>query len=282
MHERGRHVSTEARGVERLVVGGDAPEAEVLPFLTGELAVYSAKNPESDGHNEDAAAVIPIDGSRGILVVADGAGGLPGGRDASGAAIEALREAVRLGEEGEAGLRHAILDGFEAANTAVQALGVGAATTLVVAEIDRASFRPYHVGDSMVLVTGQRGKRKLETIPHSPTGYAVESGLMNEQEAIDHEERHLVSNLVGMRDMRIEIGARITLAARDTVVLASDGLSDNLYTSEIVARIRKGPLRVAANALAVDCRNRVTGRTGPPSKPDDVTFIAYRPGRAAQ
>ncbi len=55
-----------------------------------------------------------------------------------------------------------------------------------------------------------------------------------------HEERHLVSNVVGTDDMRIELGPPLKLARYDTVLLASDGLLDNLYTDEIVELIRKG------------------------------------------
>jgi serine/threonine protein phosphatase PrpC len=264
----------------RLLSDGEMEVAETHPFLGGQVALFSARNPERETPNEDAAAVIPIDDARGILVVADGAGGLPSGRHASARAIEALRDAVRDADGAEMDTRYAILDGIEAANGAVQDLGVGAATTLVVVAIDHGFIRPYHVGDSMILVTGQRGRRKLETIAHSPTGYAVESGLMNEQEAIVHEERHLVSNLVGTKDMRIEVGARLELAPRDTVLLATDGLSDNLLTEEIVAHVRRGALGASATRLASACRQRAAGGDARAGKPDDITFIAFRPTRS--
>ena len=108
--------------------------------------------------------------------------------------------------DNRAELRDAILNGFEDANGAVQALGIGAATTLAVVEVKENIVRPYHVGDSMILVVGQRGKIKLQSVPHSPVGYGVESGLLDEKEAMYHEERHLVSNVVGSPDMRIESG----------------------------------------------------------------------------
>lgn len=269
-------MSAGAAGSDRLVSDGEMQAAETFPFLSGTVALFSARNPEREGPNEDAAAVIPIDDRRGILVVADGAGGMPSGEHASTRAIEAFRDAVRHPEAADLDLRYAIINGIEAANSAVQALGVGAATTLVVAEIDEASLRPYHVGDSLILVTGQRGRRKLETIAHSPTGYAVESGLMDEREAIVHEERHLVSNMVGTRNMRIEVGARLPLARRDTVLLATDGLSDNLLTEEIVALVKSGPLAAAATSLARTCQQRAGGDGNHPGKPDDVTFIAFR------
>jgi serine/threonine protein phosphatase PrpC len=175
-------------------------------------------------------------------------------------------------------LRGAILNGIEAANQSVRELGCGAATTLALVEIQGRSIRPYHVGDSVILLTGQRGKLKLQTIPHSPIGYAVEAGLMKEEEAIHHEERHVISNVIGAEQMRIEMSAPVEMALRDTLVLASDGLLDNLLPGEIVEIVRSGPLNVAVSDLVSEAHRRMTSQNGSaPSKPDDLTVIAYRP-----
>ncbi|MHC4091793.1 MAG: PP2C family protein-serine/threonine phosphatase, partial [Planctomycetota bacterium] len=175
------------------------------------------------------------------------------------------------------GLRSAILDGFERANERVVELGGGAATTLAAVEIDAATIRPYHVGDSMILAVGQRGKVKLHTVSHSPVGYAVEAGLLDAREAIHHEDRHVVSNIVGSAEMRIEVGRTLKLRPRDTVLVASDGLFDNLHLEEIVECIRKGPLQKAAERLAAAGRKRMEqAQEGHPSQPDDLTFVLYR------
>jgi serine/threonine protein phosphatase PrpC len=174
-------------------------------------------------------------------------------------------------------LRTVILDAIESANRAVVDLGTGVATTLAVVEINAGSVRPYHVGDSMILVVGQRGRIKLQTVSHSPVGFAVEAGVLDEREAMHHQDRHLVSNVVGAPNMRIEVGSALPLAARDTVLLASDGLSDNLHTREIADRIRVGRLGVAADRLAREARRRMgTPASGEPSKPDDLTVVGFR------
>ena len=67
----------------------------------------------------------------------------------------------------------------------------------------------------------------------------------------------MVSNIIGTPDMRIDVGPAIELAPRDTLLLASDGLPDNLYVDEIVSRIKAGPLLEAADALVKDCRGRM-------------------------
>jgi serine/threonine protein phosphatase PrpC len=156
-------------------------------------------------------------------------------------------------------------------------LGTGAATTLALVEIQDRTIRTYHVGDSEILVTGQRGKVKLQTIPHSPIGYAVEAGLMNEEDAIHHEERHVISNVIGSDQMRIEMGPPTEMAPRDTLLLASDGLFDNLLPGEIINTIRSGPLDDSLSVLVEAAQDRMVSSGGAaPSKPDDLTVIAFR------
>jgi serine/threonine protein phosphatase PrpC len=68
------------------------------------------------------------------------------------------------------------------------------------------------------------------------------------------------------------------LAARDSLLLTTDGLLDNLHASEIVAGIRKGPLAKSVNHLTNEARDRMVAvaPNGLPSKPDDLTVVAYR------
>jgi serine/threonine protein phosphatase PrpC len=254
-------------------------EPRIHPFASGTACVYSVPSPvEGSPNNEDAAAFFRVNGDTGVLIVADGVGGMPEGHRASRVAIAAVGAALEKAVRENVPLRDGILNGIEDANNRVLELGSGAATTLALAKIEDGTVRPFHVGDSMILLTGQRGKIKLQTIAHSPVGYAVESGILDEAEAVHHEERHVVSNIIGTPDMRIEIGPRIPLAPRDTLVLASDGLSDNFYVSEIVERVRAGSLATLARSLAADGRGRMLREEGAslPSKPDDLTFIVYR------
>lgn len=248
-----------------------------FPFVGGSVAVFTKRAPGKESPSEDTAALIPYGDNSGVLLVADGLGGAPAGRDAARIAVEKVTAAVRRAVDQQQMLRDGILDGIEKANRAIMDLGVGAATTLVVVEIQDNAVRTYHIGDSMILVTGQRGKIKFRTIPHSPVGYAVEAGMLNETEAAHHADRHIVSNVLGSGEMRIDIGPTIMLAARDTLILASDGVSDNLFEAEIVESIRCGPLRRCATQLALECGRfmeiPVADRHG---KPDDMTFILFR------
>lgn len=249
------------------------------PLGPGVALLHTERAPTREDENEDAALLLALDERRAVLAVADGVGGLPSAAQAARATLAAVADAVVAAAQTEGALREAILDGFDAANRAVLGLGVGAGSTLVVAEIRGRVVRSYHVGDSTVLLVGGRGRVKLRTLDHSPVGYAVEAGLLDAQEAMDHEDRHLISNVVGTANMRIEMGPLTELSARDTLVLGSDGLFDNLHAAEIIDRVRKGPLDAAADALVALARQRMRApAAGDPCKPDDLTFMLYRPG----
>ncbi len=255
----------------------DMEQADLCPFANGQAAVYSARCPTKQTANEDSAGLIPLGNGTGILVVADGMGGGAAGELASQLAIQTLRSCLESVERDDIALRTAVLNGIEAANQAVADLGVGAATTLAVVEIQGQTMRTYHVGDSMILLVGGRGKIKLQTVSHSPVGYAVEAGILDEAEALHHKDRHLVSNMVGLADMRVEVGSTVQLDPRDTLLLASDGLFDNLHIEEIVKRVRKGPLQQAVQQLVRDVKDRMTSPTeDQPSKKDDLTCLAFR------
>ncbi len=249
-------------------------------FDSGSVEVRSLRSPDKETPNEDSAAVIPLGEDTVILAVADGVGGAKAGREASNIAVTILQERLNAPGLGERGLRATVLDALEDANAAVMALNVGAATTLAVAEICANEIRSYHVGDSEVIGVGQRGRRKLQITPHSPTGFAIEAGILDAEEALHHMERHILSNVIGAEDMRIEVGTAIRLAPRDTVLLATDGLLDNLRVDEMIEIIRKGPLAVAADRLVELATHRMGGDgLEDPSKPDDLTIALYRPPR---
>lgn len=250
---------------------------ERIAWRTGEVVVYSARSPGKEAGNEDAAAVLFVGEGCTLLAVADGVGGQPGGAKAACVALQVLSQAVRYAQPDADSSRTAILTAFDEANRAVMALGNGAATTLAIAEVRGREVRTYHAGDSGVLIFGGRGKIRAQTIAHSPVGYALEAGLLDESAAMEHEDRHIVSNVVGDRQLHVGVGTSVSLRARDTVVVASDGLFDNLYQDEIVAILRRGKLQRSVRAAVAECHARMRSPVDDkPCKPDDLTLVAYR------
>lgn len=260
-----------------LLDGAETADQRQAAVGGGNAVAYTCRAPDKETENEDTVAVIPYGPGAAVLIVADGAGGLPAGKRASLMAVTTLIESLQLAMSETMLLRTAILNGIDAANLAVQGLGNGSATTLTLVTIEGLTVRPYQIGDSEAMVVGQRGRIKLQTTAHSPTGFAVEAGFLDQREALHHEERHLVSNFLGTADMRIDIGAEITLQPRDTILVASDGLMDNVHVDEITERVRKGPLDAAMERIVTLANRRMSDRSSAqPSKPDDLSLILFR------
>jgi serine/threonine protein phosphatase PrpC len=265
--------------VEELLLLDAANEPQLLAadVAGGTAVAYSCRDPDKESENEDTVAIIPYGPGAAVLVVADGAGGLPAGKRASLTAVTTLAASLHSSMHETALLRTAILNGIEAANTAVLGLANGSATTMTVITIEGVLARSYQIGDSEAIVVGQRGVIKLQTTAHSPTGFAVEAGFLDQRDALHHEERHLVSNFLGTNDMRIDVGAMLKLSPRDTVIVASDGLMDNVHVDEIIDCVRTGPLTDAASKVTDLARKRMhLVREGQPSKPDDLSLILFR------
>ncbi|QDT05705.1 Putative protein phosphatase 2C-type [Rubripirellula lacrimiformis] len=270
-------LTTTAQPLRRLFVESDMDAAEVIGVSSGHLAVFCRRCPGKIEPNDDSAAFIQTASGSIVMVVADGVGGSPLGYKASAIAVESIIEGVQDAEL-FTDLRPAILDGIERANHEILDMGIGAATTLAVVEISDRVARGYQVGDSMALMIGQRGAIRWKSTPHSPVGYAIESGLLDEDDAMHHDERHVVSNLVGSRSMHIEIGPATKLSPRDTVVVGSDGLFDNLHISEVIQRAKSGkPQQRIASLVQLANQRMLEFIDGEPGKPDDLAVLIYTP-----
>src|SRR5882724_5671256 len=146
-----------------VVAEGLMESAALVEIAGGTAAIFSTRSPHKTTPNEDVAAALQVSAGHGVLAVADGLGGHAGGERASRLAVQTIQQTIHVVTELSEDpnqvdpLRPAILDGIEAANDKVRGLGTGAATTLVLVEIRDRVVRSYHVGDSAILLVGQRG-----------------------------------------------------------------------------------------------------------------------------
>ena len=255
----------------------NAPDVDVVDGR--EIAAFTTRSPSKIARNEDSLAWMAWPEAL-MLAIADGVGGQPGGAEASTLTVQLLIERFKNISQDQISLdvfREGVLDTLERANADIQSLGVGSGTTLTVVAVAHGQARAFSVGDSSVMVCGGKGKIKFLNTPHSPTGYAVAAGVLSENDALHHEERHLLSNLVGSQDMHIEIGPKLKLMARDKILVASDGLWDNMYLEEIVEVVHKGAVHKAAKTIQITCRGRMTsGDASLPGHADDLSFILAR------
>ena len=240
----------------------------------GEVALFTQASPTPSHENEDAVGVFDWTGKTEVLVVADGLGGLPRGGDASQQMVESLSK-PKIKENVDP-----VVACLESVNASLVSGRCGSGTTVSVVTIERRGIRSYHVGDSATMVIGRRGRIKFQTTPHSPVGIAEVNRELDEKAAMIHPNRHVINNIVGMPDMWIDIARPIQVADLDTVILASDGLWDNLYRDEVAGLVGNRSLMECANRIFRMTTERMKREPNSEfGKPDDLSFILYRPRR---
>ena len=238
-------------------------------------AAYSNHTPERTW-NEDSLALLAMEPQTVILAIADGAGGHNHGREAS---RQVIREVLTLdspqSQPSSAGWRsHEIIDSFDRANERVRELGGGACTTLNLVEINGRSFRCYHSGDSKAVVVGRKGKLKYQTINHGILELGLQCGFLQPDREENLDYRNLVTNMVGSRDTTLEVSALHQLDRYDMILVASDGLFDNLPPAEICTIIQGQTVERASAALVERARQCMSeADTNDQYKIDDLSFI---------
>lgn len=265
-------------GVERCVrVSGSATSApQVVELEAFELCVSCRASPQRDDpeDNEDALAVLRLADHAVLAVVADGVGGHGNGAAAARCVLDRLEAAFAEVPDALdfAAVGGRVLAALEGANDELVAATGSPAATVMVAAVMHDQLRTFHAGDAEALLVGQRGRLKLHIIKHGPAGHAEAAGVVDERGALEHPERHLITNMIGMQGMRVEVNSAVTMGARDTLVIGSDGLFDKLTRDAIAELVRVGPVDEAAVGLeqAVDARVAEDGHG------DDCTFVLLR------
>lgn len=238
-----------------------------------QVLFFSKKSPFKDTCNEDAVAIFKKSDTL-VLAVADGAGGHPKGEEAAALVLKNLESLLKSGDKPKGGYRSLIVDAIEKSNRDLLEVGNGARTTITVCEVSGNLARGYQVGDSTMVICGQKGKLKYRSTSHSPVGYGIEAGLIDEKEALQHPDLHYISNLVGDSDMKIEIGPEIELSSNDSIFLASDGIFDNFPPEEIIEQIRTGSLEENSETLMELINNNIYDKEE--SKKDDISFVLFK------
>ena len=219
--------------------------------------------------NEDALFAGQL-GALGIFAVADGVGGHPGGAHAAAQTLEVLRRLQP--QPAPIPLALDLARGIVDLNARLVRRGKGSTTfTCVVLGTQEAAS--VHVGDSALAIFSGRGRLKHRSVAHSPAGYAIEAGRLDERDLLEADDHHVVSNVLGTRPMSVEMTSLIRLRPRDTLVLGSDGLFDNLTSTKMAKLVCRGDLgRGGARLLAAleEVMN------SPQGKADDHSFILLR------
>ncbi len=214
-------------------------------------------------NNEDA---VLVDADLGLAVLADGMGGYNAGEVASRLCCEVVHATLRqhphtVGTDPGQALAQAI----ERANTAVYLDALshpahrGMATTVVAAWVRGDRLAVGHVGDSR-LYRLRQGQFAPLTRDHTLVQEHIDAGLIRAQDARATDYRNLVTRGIGIAP-RVDADIALhTVAAGDTYLLCSDGLTDMLTEPEIAHLLcRCGRGADAAQAL-IAAANAAGGR----------------------
>ena len=180
--------------------------------------------------NQDRALV-----SGTLGAVADGMGGHLGGEHAAALAIAELSGVRGYIDE------HRLIEVVEAANLRIHEGSVepqyrGMGTTVVAATFDAARnvITIVNVGDSRGYLFRSQQLSQI-TVDHSLVEDLLRQGRLTEEEARVHPQRNIVTRALGIGP-EVEVDAfAVEVAVGDRIVLASDGLFNEVEDSGIAA-----------------------------------------------
>lgn len=188
-------------------------------------------------HNEDAVGcMIPRDDdplalAGALAIVADGMGGHAAGEVASQIALRTMLHAyyASAGPPPDA-----LAAALVAANDAIceragadpACKGMGTTCSAVAIVDDRAYVA--HVGDSRIYLLRGTGFQQL-TQDDSMVATMVRDGLLTEEQALRHPQRHVLERVLGTRDFQPAVSPQgMPLLHGDLLVLCTDGITDQI------------------------------------------------------
>jgi serine/threonine protein phosphatase PrpC len=169
--------------------------------------------------------------------------------------------AIRL----ERAVLEANLDVYEQAVTVDTQAGMG--TTLVAAVIHEDRLIVANVGDSRAYLV-RDGEVQQITDDHSWVAEQVKLGVMSDEQALNHAYRNVVTRCLGHKPgIQVDIFEH-RLQAGDTLLLCTDGLSNQISTDTIVLALIEQPPD-QATAKLIELANQAGG-------PDNITAIVVQ------
>lgn len=192
--------------------------------------------------NEDT---LVLDHDGGVVIVADGMGGRPGGEHASALAAQVVQEHLSSpeGSDGEPADRMA--EAVTLANSRVwedsianpDRQGMGTTVTALALHGDATQWTIGHVGDSRGYVFRDGALRRI-TRDHTVVQDLLDSGAISASATADHPFGHLINRAVGTEEtVDVDVFEGETLDG-DIFLLCSDGLAGLMTDEEIEAALQ--------------------------------------------
>jgi len=202
-----------------------------------------------------------------VFFVADGMGGHDAGEMASAAAVDALRPLVHDAVVRSDDVRNRVLAAHQAVRTIETAPGRGAGTTLTGMVLTAQEGEPYwlvvNLGDSRTYRLAD-GDLEQVSVDHSEVQELVDAGAITHAEAQQHPRRHVVTRALGAPEDPAPDFWYLPVAARDRMLICSDGLSTELPDERLATVLLSEPDpqaaadRLVREALEAGGRDNIT------------------------
>ncbi|MDD6043922.1 MAG: Stp1/IreP family PP2C-type Ser/Thr phosphatase [Eubacteriaceae bacterium] len=226
-------------------------------------------------NNEDACFVMKKDR---FFVVADGVGGNNSGEIASRTAVSEITKFFQEQPLKKKADAEDIRKYFELcmarANLAVLQKSQkipknkGMATTVVTAYIDKNCAHITNIGDSRAYLL-RNGKLNQITEDHTYVNTLLKAGIISEEEALNHENRNMITRAIGA-DSMVDVDVfDVTIQAGDMILLCTDGLYGEVPEQEIISIMESEETTNDICNSLVDSANLHGGR-------DNITMVVLR------
>lgn len=228
------------------------------------ISIIGGTHPGQREHNEDCYIA---DSSLGLGLVADGMGGYACGEVASHLVQQTIVEAVANNEGLQEAIAraHSVVKDAAAEDEAKHGMG----STAVAVKIRERDYEIAWVGDSRAYIwSGHEGELKQITRDHSYVETLLSSGAINQQEALNHPNRNLITQAVGVSGQDgltiAVVGGR--LAKGQQLMLCSDGLVDEVLDADIARLMARAATPEQALQSLIDAAVAAGGR-------DNITVV---------
>lgn len=205
-------------------------------------------------------------GARALLfLVADGVGGGPSGERASSLTLDAIMRYVttsmrcfyKLDQEASPDLMKELASSVQESHIRLRSAAeaepddTGMATTVTLAHVLWPRAYLVHIGDSRCYHLHE-GDLRLVTRDQTVSQTLVDAGAMTAEDALRSPYSNMLTQAVGGGDELEPALSRVDLAAGDTLLLCTDGLTRHVPEADIAAFLRDAGDAATASAALVD------------------------------
>ena len=216
-----------------------------------------------------------IDPQERFCIVADGMGGHAGGQEASQIATATIQEYLNRNWDDplpstellENALLHANVAILEDQTTHPERADMGTTAVVVVFRTDGVWVA--HIGDSRLYrLRGDQLEQITED--HTWVARAMKVGDITVEQAKAHPWRHVLSQCLGRKDLRVVDIHTMEVQPGDRLLLCSDGLTEELSDTLILQHLMDSSLEKAPHVL-VEAAKEKGGR-------DNITVVLVEVG----